>query len=165
MQGALVNPASKTFAAVMGVGFAVGLGFEIAVGESSGTVLLVAVGLVAASAATVVAVMGGRDLAPVVPAAARPVCDAQLDRVAGNHPAAVGGCEQVGRFDISELPPPDHRFRLVQAHPEPSQMIAIRLNLGHGSGCKLRRHELDFLVGFHPRFHPRFAEKLSGGKI
>jgi len=72
VQGALVNPASKTFAAVMGVGFAVGLGFEIAVGESSGTVLLVAVGLVAASAATVVAVMGGRDLAPVVPADAPP---------------------------------------------------------------------------------------------
>src|SRR5437870_6690696 len=56
----------------MGVGFAVGLGFEIAVGESSGAVLLVAVGLVGASAATVLAVMGGRDLAPVVPADAPP---------------------------------------------------------------------------------------------
>ena len=72
MPSTLLNPATKAFAALMGLGIAVGLGFEIAVGESSGTVLLVALGLAAGAAALVVAVLGGRDVAPVVPADAPP---------------------------------------------------------------------------------------------
>jgi len=68
----LLNPATKVFAVVAGLGIAIGLGFEIAVGESSGTVLLVAQGLVAAGVAVAVAALAGRDAAPAVPADAPP---------------------------------------------------------------------------------------------